>query len=239
MLITGASSGIGAATARTLARRKAIPILVGRRLDALRAVAGETGGTAVGADITSRTDRAGLVGRAGAVDVLVNNAGRGYAGEFATMPPAAIEKLISVDLTAQLELTRAVLPGMVERGRGHIVFVTSIAGATGVRGEAVYSAAKAALATFADSLRQETVRAGIRVSVVVPGVVDTPFFERRGARYDRARPRPIPAERVADAIARAIVRERAEVFVPAWMRLPARVKGCVPAFYRAMAGRFG
>ncbi len=105
--------------------------------------------------------------------------------------------------------------------------------------EAVYAATKAGLAAFADSVREETAGRGITVSVTVPGVVDTPFFERRGSAYDRAWPAPIPAERVARAILRAVGSGRAEVFAPAWMRLPARFKGAMPGLYRMLAVRFG
>ena len=89
---------------------------------------------------------------------------------------------------------------MVERNHGAICFVTSIAGRTGVAGEAVYSATKAGLDAFAESLRAETARSGVGINVVVPGVVDTGFFETRGSPYARTRPRPIPADTVADAV---------------------------------------
>ena len=93
----------------------------------------------------------------------------------------AIRRLIEVDLLAAIELTRVLLPGMVERKRGAICFVTSIAGRTGSAGEAVYSATKAGLDAFAESLRAETAGSGVNISVVVPGVVDTGFFETRGS----------------------------------------------------------
>src|SRR6266542_2799162 len=132
------------------------------------------------------------------------------------------------------------LAGLVlERRGGHLVYVTSIAGATGVAREAVYAATKAGLGTFADSVREEVAGSGVTVSVVVPGVVDTPFFDRRGSAYDRSWPAPIPAQRVARALLRAISSDRAEVFAPAWIRLPARFKGAAPGLYRRLALRFG
>ena len=80
---------------------------------------------------------------------------------------------------------------------------------------------------------------GIRVSVIVPGVIDTPFFGRRGRPYGRKRPAPLPAERVAGAVVSALERERAIVYVPGWMRVPAWIHGAAPGAFRTLAARFG
>jgi short-subunit dehydrogenase len=242
-LVTGASSGIGRAVAPLLAERGALLALAGRDPRALAAIAERTGGQALEADLAfpGGAERLAelVLERWGRVDLLVSNAGAGWAGDLATMPMELAERLIALNLVAPVRLTRLLLPGMLERGSGHLVYVTSIAGATGVAREAVYSAAKAGLATFADSVREEVAGAGVTVSVVVPGVVDTPFFDRRGSAYDRSWPAPIPPERVARALLRAVSSDRAEVFAPAWIRLPARLKGAVPGLYRTLALRFG
>ena len=128
---------------------------------------------------------------------------------------------------------------MAERGRGGVAFVSSIAGVTGVRGEAVYAATKAGLAAFAESLAYEVAGRGVTVSVIVPGVIDTPFFSRRGTPYRRARPAPIPAGRVAAAIVSALEHDRPVVYVPGWLRFPAWLHGTAPAAFRALAARFG
>jgi short-subunit dehydrogenase len=242
-LVTGASSGIGRALAPLLAERGATVALAGRDTAALAEIAERTGGQPLAADLASPGGAERLAGlvleRHGRVDLLVNNAGAGWAGDLAAMPLDLAERLVTLNLVAPVRLTRLLLPGMLERGGGHLVYVTSIAGATGVAREAVYAATKAGLATFADSLREEVAGSGVTVSVVVPGVVDTPFFDRRGSAYDRSWPAPIPAERVARALLRAIATDRAEVFAPAWIRLPARLKGAVPGVYRRLALRFG
>ncbi|GII56825.1 hypothetical protein Pth03_52140 [Planotetraspora thailandica] len=255
MLVTGASSGIGAATAVALAGRGARLVLAGRDEERLAAVAARTGGEILTADLPG--DVAGLAADAGPVDVLVNNAGEGWSGPVARMPGEAVERLIAVDLVAPVQLARLLLPQMIGRGGGRLVFVASIAGAVGVRDEAVYSAAKAGLMAFAEALRYElrdpeaygdardglagakTRGRGIGVTVVVPGVVDTPFFARRGVPYGRRRPAPIPPERVARAIVRAVERDRPECYVPGWLRLPARLRGAFPGPFRALAGRVG
>jgi short-subunit dehydrogenase len=231
VLITGASSGIGAATARAMAGTRARLVLAGRDRARLDAVAAGTGGRVVAADL--RCGTAALVAEAGAVDVLVACAGVGWAGPVTAMTEAAVDELMAVNLAGPVHLARLLLPGMIERGHGHIVFVSSIAGVVGVPGEAVYSATKAGLIAFAEALRAET---PVGVSVVFPGVVDTPFFERRGAPYTRRRPVPIPAARVARAIVQAVERERAEVYVPGWLALPARLKGAAPGVFRRLAG---
>ncbi|AYN38058.1 SDR family NAD(P)-dependent oxidoreductase [Streptomyces dangxiongensis] len=243
-LVTGASSGIGAAVARRLAAEGGWRLaLNGRDITRLEQVAARTGAAALPADLTRPGAHRRLTDLAldhlGRVDLLVAGAGVGWAGDFAGMPAARIDEIVGVDLLATVHLVRALLPHMVAAGSGRVVLVGSFAGSVGVRGEAVYSAAKAALATFADALRYELRGTGVGVSHVIPGVVDTPFFDRRGTPYARSWPRPVPAERLADAVWSAIVHDRDEVYVPGWLRLPARVRGAAPGLYRRLAGRFG
>ena len=244
-LVTGGSSGIGAAAARALASAGARPLIAGRDTGRLQAVAAETGGLGLAADLAAASGPAQLAEAAlhaaepGGIDLLVNNAGVGWAGPVEQMTAEQAAGLIAVDLTAPVQLTRLLLPGMIARGRGHIVFVSSIAGATGVRGEAVYSAAKAGLGCFAESLADELSGRGVGVSVIVPGVIDTPFFERRGRPYDRRRPAPLPPERVARVLVTAVERDQRVAFVPRWIRFPAWLHGALPGTYRRLAARFG
>src|SRR6266702_5045002 len=242
-LVTGASSGIGLALAPLLAERGATLALAGRDAVALAEIAERTGGEPLTVDLAEPGGPERLAGlvleRHGRMDLLVSNAGAGWAGDLAAMPFDLAERLVTLNLVAPVRLTRLLLPGMLQRGRGHLVYVTSIAGATGVAREAVYAATKAGLATFADSVREEVAGRGVTVAVVVAGVVDTAVFDRRGSAYARSWPAPIPAERVARALLRAISSDRAEVFAPAWIRLPARFKGAAPGLYRRLALRFG
>jgi short-subunit dehydrogenase len=242
-LVTGATSGIGRATALRLARAGARVLSLGRDTYALEDVAGRTAGIGIRADLSdpSDVDRAAREAEEalGRVDILVNNAAEGFAGTFAEMKPERAERLVRTNLAAPIRLTRALLPGMLARGRGHVVNVASVAGHVGVPEETVYAATKAGLITFSDSLRYELYGTGVGVSVVSPGVVDTPFFERRGRPYDRRFPRPISPEPVADGILRAIRAGKAQVFVPAWGSFPARLRGGLPGLYRTLARRFG
>jgi short-subunit dehydrogenase len=242
VLVTGASSGIGAAAAELLAGAGAHVLVHGRDAAAVGHAASRTRGRGVVADLTTPAGIETVVAAvadAGGVDAVVHNAGVGWAGPLQEMPAAEIQRLVSTNLLAPVELTRLLLPGMLARGTGTLVFVTSIAGRAGVAGEAVYAATKAGLDAFAESLRFELAGTGVRVGVVVPGVVDTPFFERRGTPYTRRRPRPVPPARVAEAIVRAVTTGRAEAYVPRWLRAATSVRALAPGAYRALATRFG
>ncbi|MEU3554737.1 SDR family NAD(P)-dependent oxidoreductase [Streptomyces fragilis] len=242
-VVTGASSGIGAAVARRLSAEGWDLVLNGRDAARLHEVARGTRASYLPADLTTPGAEKRLTGfaldRAGRVDVLVAGAGIGWAGDFVTMPASALEEVIETDLLATLRLVRQVVPHMVREGRGRVVLVGSLAGVVGVRAEAVYSAAKGALGVFSEALRYELRGTGVGLSHVVPGVVDTPFFERRGAPYRRSAPRPVPPERVADAVWTAVSRGRDEIYVPGWLRLPARVHGAAPALFRRLSSVFG
>lgn len=246
-LVTGASSGIGAATARALAAHGSRVLVSGRDSARLAAVAADVGGVAVPADLAAGDGPARLADAAvraarragGGIDIVVNNAGVGWSGHISDMPAWKLSELVAVNLTAPMQLTRLLVPTMVGRCRGQVVFVTSIAGVTGVRGEAVYAATKAGLATFAESLAYELADHDVRVSVVVPGVIDTAFFSRRGKPYSRARPAPISAEQVAAAVIASLKRGYGVTYVPRWLRLPARLHGAAPGIFRLLAARYG
>ncbi|MEU0756953.1 SDR family NAD(P)-dependent oxidoreductase [Streptomyces albogriseolus] len=242
-LVTGASSGIGAAVARRLSAEGWRLVLSGRDAGRLAETAAHAPAAVFPEDLTRPAAERRLtrfaLDETGHLDLLVACAGVGWAGDFTTMTRRAFDEVMEVNLLTTLRLVRQVLPHMVEAGTGRVVLVGSLAGAVGVRGEAVYSASKAAVAVFADALRHELRGMGVGVSLVVPGVVDTPFFERRGTPYARNRPRPVAPERVADAVWRAVVRGRDEVYVPGWLRLPARVRGAAPGLYRRLAATFG
>lgn len=239
-VVTGATGGIGAATARALHRAGARCVLAGRNQVKLSKLAEELDATGVQGDLASAAARDALVEHSAAdVDILVSNAGLGRAAPLTQLSAEDVDDLLQINLHAPIELVRRLLPGMIARRRGHVVLVSSIAGLVGVRDEAVYAAAKAGLIGFADSLADELHGTGVGVSVVAPGVVDTEFFIGRGRPYDRRRPRPVSPAVVADAIVRAIRTDQFQVVVPRWLGVAARLRGLAPGLYRSLSARWG
>jgi short-subunit dehydrogenase len=242
-LVTGASSGIGRAVSVSLAAAGAELVVHGRDATRTRNVAEEVHGVAVQADLRDpsavRTVADQALAAHGRVDVLIASAGHGWSGPFVEMSDQAIGELVTVDLLAAIRLTRLLLPGMIERRTGCLFLVSSIAGRTGVAGEAVYAAAKAGLDMFAESLRLELAGTGVRVGVVVPSAVSTGFFSARGRAYDRSVPRAVAPEVVARAVVRAIEKDRPEIWVPRWVRIASVVRAASPGGYRRLAARFG
>ena len=246
-LVTGASSGIGAAVARALAAAGARVALVARRRDRLEAVAGSlpAGGAEVfpcdvrdPAAITAMT--AAVAARMAPVDVLVNNAGVGRYLAFLDTGPEDVAALFETNLHSALHCTRAVLPGMLARRRGHVVNVASIAARIGSRNHTIYCASKFALAGFSESLVYELEGTGVGVTLVNPGIIDTEFFDHAsfGAFPAHARKRAIKPERVASAVVRAIRRDIPEVTVPASYAIGTLLKTAAPGMFRRMMRRF-
>ena len=200
-LVTGASGGIGGATARVLHAQGAALMLSGTRADALHALAAELGGrTHVGpADLADPQACELLIRNAetalGRIDILVNNAGLTRDALALRMTDADWQAVLDVDLTAAFRLTRAALRGMVRRRHGRIIAVTSIVAVTGNPGQANYAAAKAALIGMSKSIAAEVAGRGITVNCVAPGMIETAMTGRLSADQRARLGAAIPAGR--------------------------------------------
>jgi short-subunit dehydrogenase len=182
VLITGASKGIGAALAEGFAGAGAQVALAARSAEQLADLAERLDGTAHPVDLADPAQVDGFIARVeadgGPIDVLVNNAGMEGAGQFESVDEATITQVINVNLIAPERLCRQALPGMVARGRGHIVNVSSLAGVSNVPGAAAYASTKAGLTHFTSCLRMELKGTPIGTTVVAPGPVATEMWDR-------------------------------------------------------------
>lgn len=229
VLLTGATGGIGEAIARAFAARGAKLVLSGRRADALEALADELGVRAVVADLGIRTEVSRLASEAGEVDVLVANAALPGTGALTDLEQSQIDQILEVNLRAPIALARALTPGMIERRRGQLVFISSLNGRVASPYSSVYSSAKFGLRGFALGLRQDLREHGVGVSVVMPGFVSgAGMFADADVNLPAGVGTRTP-EQVGRAVLRAVERNRAEVDVaPLGLRLGAVVAGVAP-----------
>lgn len=255
VLLTGASRGLGAHIAAALAARGAKLALTARnreQLEEVRARCAPHGGALVviPGDVASEADRTRIVREAeqalGPVDVLVNNAGLESVAAYEGLDPVEIRRVVDVNLLAPLLLTRVVLPGMLERRRGHVVNVASLAGLSGAAFNETYVATKHALVGFTRGLRASAraTSSGVSASAVCPGfVAEAGMFADQVASHGVRAPlflgTTTPAK-VADAVVRAVERDLPEVIVnPGAVRPMLALAMLVPRFAEWLSNRLG
>ena len=244
--VTGACSGIGEALSYELAHRGARLILSSNRPDALREVRdrcpqpekhhvrpldlAEPASLQAAADAVHET--------VGPVDVLVNNAGIAHHGPAATTEMETTRRVLEINLLGAVQLTKAVLPSMIERQRGHVAVVSSVAGKVGVPELAAYAASKHALHGWFDSLRAEVHDDNIGVTIACPGFVQTSIAEHMSTAdptaAEKAVARGIPPSDCAEALADAIERDKAEFTVGGWETIAVYLKRFVPSLARRL-----
>jgi uncharacterized protein len=241
-LVTGATGGLGAEIARTLHAGGATVILSGRQVDVLERLRGELAERVevVAADLSDRGAIPVLVRQAGRVDVLVANAGLSASGSLTSFEPGQIDRALDVNLRAPVQLARAFVPAMKERGFGHLVFVSSLSGKVASPGTSIYSATKFGMRGFALALREDLDGTGVGVTTVFPGFIrDAGMFHDSGAKlpfYIGTK----KASHVARAVVRGVERERLEIDVaPFGLRVSARFAGMAPGLVGAAQRRFG
>ena len=226
VLLTGASYGLGAMLARALSARGASLALVARSREPLEKLAGElrsatTKVAVVPADLAERAAPESVYAAAqrelGRIDILINNAGIEHTLPYEKYSPEELDRIVDVNVRTPLHLTRLVLPGMLERNRGHIVNMASLAGIAAPAFHEAYSASKAAMIAFSNSLRASVRGSGVGVSVIVPGFVsEAGMHERMKKRAGVKTPAlagAVRADKVVAAVLDAIERDRSEVLV--------------------------
>ena len=240
VLLTGASGGIGRAIARAVAPMAEELVLSGRRTDVLDALARELRARVIACDLSVREDVERLAERAGPVDVLIANAALRSGGLLAEFSQEQIDQMLEVNLRAPIALARALTPGMVERGRGHVVFMSSLQGKASTPVSSIYCAAKFGLRGFALALREDLRRHGVGVSVVLPGFIrDAGMFADSGVKLPMGVGTRSPTD-VAEAVVRAIEQDRAEILVaPVGLRLGTAAAAVAPGLSAAVSRRLG
>jgi short-subunit dehydrogenase len=242
-IVTGASSGIGRLFSERIAALGARVVLVARRRALLEEMAGHiarVGGEAlpVECDVGDRDEVFAAARRVidhfGAVDVLINNAGYGRHRRFVDWDLDDIERMMRVNFLGSVYWTKAVLPHMIERRRGWLVFMASVAGRIGVPDESVYAASKFAMVGLAEALSSEVEDAGVHVLTICPGAIDTPFFDEEAlSRMPSVAKRSmIGPERVVDTVLDALRRGRHEATVPRSIAAGYVVRAVAPEFMR-------
>ncbi len=252
-LITGASAGIGREFARQLCDRAATLVLVARRKERLEELRAELLGRNPRLEIEIRPadlSQAAAVeeliawaaARKPAIDLLVNNAGLGDLGAFASSDPARVDQIMAVNMVALTRLTRGLLPAMIEQKRGAILQVSSSAGFLPMANFAVYAATKAYVTSFSEALRSELRETGVGVTALCPGPVRTEFSEvaRRGGRgtVPGSGLAYVSVEKVVAAGLRGIEQNRAIVIPGALMKLGMTLVRLTPAPLLRLASRW-
>ncbi|WP_256760315.1 SDR family oxidoreductase [Cohnella sp. WQ 127256] len=247
VLITGASSGIGALVAKLLSEKGAIPVLTARSRDKMLELSASIRGehAVYEMDVTSEQQVQEVISqvqaRYGKIDVLLNNAGY---GEFISFKEASLDHfqgMMDVNYMGTVRCTHAVLPFMLQLGQGHIVNVASIAGKMATAKSTGYSASKHAVLGLTNALRQELRGSGVRVSAVNPGPIDTPFFDRadpNGNYIRNIRWFMMSPDKVARAIVSVIERRKPELDLPWTASFGVKVMQLFPRLSEAIFGRF-
>ena len=242
VLLTGATGGIGHALARRLTSAGATLTITGRRADRLDALAAELGPETrtLAVDLVDPDAVAGLAATCADVDVLVANAGLPAAGHLLSFSVDELDRALAVNLRAPMVLARLLGERMAERRSGHLVFISSLAGKVGSGWGSVYSATKFGLRGFAHGLREDLAPSGVGVSVVLPGFVrEAGMFHESGTRLPRGVGTSTPGD-VADAVVRAIERNRVELDVaPIALRVGANVGALAPGLTEVVKSRLG
>lgn len=240
VLLTGATGGLGHAIARSLGARGAKLILTGRRGDVLEPLAAELGARALSVDLSARPELQRMIDSVGDIDIMIANAALPASGTLDTFSVEEIDRALDVNIRAPIMLAHALAPGMLARGRGALVFISSLSGKTATPGTALYNASKFALRGFASALRADMRDGGVGVSAVFPGFIrDAGMFADAGVKLPPGVGTRAP-EDVAKAVVTAIEHNRGEIDVaPLALRASTTFAGMAPELAARIARKLG
>ncbi len=240
VLLTGATGGIGHAIAHALRARGARLVLTGRRREVLEPLARELDAVALAVDLSDAEQVRELVRSAGEVDVLVANAALPGNGRLTSFSEQEVDRALDVNLRAPIEITRELVTAMIARGRGHLVYVSSVGGKAASPTASLYNATKFGLRGFALAMRAELHDTGVGVSVINPGFIrDAGMFADSGVRLPPGVGTKAP-EDVSQAVITAITKDRAEIDVaPIGLRVGVAIASIAPETSARITRRAG
>ena len=240
VLLTGATGGLGQAIARALSVKGAQLVLTGRRADVLEPLASELGARALAVDLSEASEVDRLLSEAGELDILVANAALPASGTLDSFTLDQIDRALDVNLRTPIAMAHALAPAMVRRGRGHLLFMSSLSGKAATAGSSIYNATKFGLRGFSAAMRAELHGTGVGVSAVFPGFIrEAGMFAEAGVKLPKGVGTRSP-EDVARAVVQAIERNRGEVDVaPMSLRLGSVLAGLTPEISAAITRKAG
>lgn len=242
VLLTGATSGVGREVAtRLLAMPEQYQLIAtGRSKEALLELQ-NAGATIISANMANVEEIDELIEQAGSPDIVIHSAGVGTFALAHELSDSQIEAMLDVNVLAPMKLTKRLLPGMLERKDGHIIFIGSQAGKVATPKASVYSASKHALIGYVNALRMEVAPHGIKVSAIHPGPIDTPFLDHAdatGTYRDSVGAHLLTTGKVADAVVKVMTKPVRETNLPVYMGWTSKLYGLAPGWVERLGKRF-
>ncbi len=242
VLVTGATSGVGYETVmRLLSDTDRFTIYAtGRSQDKLWELQNE-GAIAIAADITNKAEMESLLEQTGSLDIIIFSAGVGYFEAAHLMPDEAIQSMMNTNIIAPIELTKSVLPSMMEQREGHLIYIGSQAGKVATPKASVYAATKHALIGYTNALRMEVASFGIHVSVIHPGPIDTPFIDiadKTGNYRSSLGKHLLQVGTVVESVIKTIEKPVREINLPGIMGLSSKLYALTPGLVEKVGRKY-
>ncbi|MCG3088997.1 SDR family NAD(P)-dependent oxidoreductase [Sporosarcina cyprini] len=242
VLLTGATSGVGREVAtRLLAMPERYHLIATGRSHGALLELQNAGATVIPADMANAEEIEELIEQTGSPDIVIHSAGVGTFALAHELTDSQIEAMLDVNVLAPMKLTKRLLPGMLERKDGHIIFIGSQAGKVATPKASVYAASKHALIGYVNALRMEVAPHGIQVSAIHPGPIDTPFLDHAdatGTYRHSVGAHLLTTETVAEAVVKVMTKPVREINLPGYMGWTSKLYGLAPGWVERLGKRF-